>query len=533
MLSDTSVSLLSALYLKSAGDLKKGYSLSLLNKLLGFDTATSSNVFHYLTGKNMIDTRNGYGDNICLTWQGVDHVTNLRKGKKFKRIRFKQAQFVPPASRLMYGFLFWYDLINEDGSVDNNIVSVYASDVLTSTWQLPFYERSQDAEKILLRLGVIHLTEQIKKGTLNHHEQVELVTATQPVKCPYDPVRLIETKHAEYEIELPGETSTIGPANINQITPTITMGDNPKAFISYAWESDELKQWVKHLATILREKGIDAKIDQWEVVPGDQIPHFMENSVRDNDYVLIICSPTYKTKSEKRLGGVGYEGDIIAAEILQKSNHRKFIPILYVGTVLTSIPSGLQGKYYIDLSNQYHFDKNFEDLLATLLNKRESAPPLGSMLVNGPAPAADTDTENKEDEPIRIKGILADEVSLPLNDGSKGSALYKIPFELNKTPTYEWVQAFIHAWNRPPEFTMRHRPGIASVTGDKIILDGTTIEEVEQVHKKTLKLALEVANTTYKEIQASKRQSEDKTRMQADAHKKNIEDKSRQINFDD
>ena len=39
-----------------------------------------------------------------------------------------------------------------------------------------------------------------------------------------------------------------------------------------------------------------------------------------------------------------------------------------------------------------------------------------------------------------------------------------------------------------------HRPGIARVIGDRIILDGTTIEEVERYHSATLQLAVEEAN---------------------------------------
>jgi hypothetical protein len=107
--------------------------------------------------------------------------------------------------------------------------------------------------------------------------------------------------------------------------------NNPKAFISYAWESEEAKIWVKELATELRNDGIDAKLDQWEIVPGDQMPHFMEKSVRENDYVLIICTPKYKTKSEDRIGGVGYEGDIMTAEVLQNSNHRKIYSNFKIG----------------------------------------------------------------------------------------------------------------------------------------------------------------------------------------------------------
>ena len=46
----------------------------------------------------------------------------------------------------------------------------------------------------------------------------------------------------------------------------------------------------------------------------------------------------------------------------------------------------------------------------------------------------------------------------------------------------------------PPSFTSMHRPGIASVYKDEIILDGTTIEEVKDYHRATLILCVEEAN---------------------------------------
>jgi len=307
---------------------------------------------------------------------------------------------------------------------------------------------------------------------------------------------------------------------------------NPTAFISYAWESEELKEWVKNLATQLRHNAIDAKLDQWEVVPGDQLPHFMEKSVRENDYVLIICTPKYKTKSENRIGGVGYEGDIMTAEVLQNANHRKFIPILKSGTQETSLPSWLQGKYFIDLSNEHFFEKNFEDLRATLLNVRETAPSLGTIKGENIKTISIKNENPKKDEEIKIKGILIDEVSLPINDGTRGSALYKVPFELNKRPDYEWIDLFINAWNRPSTFTTMHRPGIASVYGNKIVLDGTTIEEVEKYHKETLKLAVETANNTFREIKHRKKLFDEAEKKREGEHKKNIEDISKRISFD-
>ncbi len=310
------------------------------------------------------------------------------------------------------------------------------------------------------------------------------------------------------------------------------MTTNPTTFISYAWESIEVKNWVKNLATKLRNEGIDAKLDQWEVIPGDQMPHFMEKSVKENDYVLIICSEKYKQKSENRIGGVGYEGDIMTAEVLQNSNHRKFIPLLMSGTKHTSIPSWLAGKYFVDLSNESHFTANFNDLITTILNVRETAPQLGKTLKKN----VETFTPKQPeivDEDVKIKGILINEVSQPTNDGTPGSALYKIPFELNKTPGYPWSQLFINSWNRPPSFTSMHRPGIASVIGNKIILDGTDIEEVEKYHKDTLKLAIGVANTELRKIKEQQKQQTEREKILKEEHKNRIQDIGGRINFDD
>src|SRR5215211_6366551 len=104
----------------------------------------------------------------------------------------------------------------------------------------------------------------------------------------------------------------------------------PKVFISYAWE-DDIKTWVLDFATRLRSDGVNAILDQWETAPGDQLTEFMEKSVRESDFVVFICTPTYKRKSDRRKGGVGYEGSIITGEVFAKNNHRKFIPVLRKG----------------------------------------------------------------------------------------------------------------------------------------------------------------------------------------------------------
>ena len=42
-----------------------------------------------------------------------------------------------------------------------------------------------------------------------------------------------------------------------------------KAFISYAWDNEEHKNWVLKLASDLRHHGIDAILDQWDARLGN------------------------------------------------------------------------------------------------------------------------------------------------------------------------------------------------------------------------------------------------------------------------
>jgi hypothetical protein len=102
----------------------------------------------------------------------------------------------------------------------------------------------------------------------------------------------------------------------------------------------------------------------------------MERAIRESDFVLIICTAGYKRRSEERKGGVGYEGDIMTAEVLHESNHRKFIPVLRDGDDTTAVPSWLAGKVRIDLRGQSYDEQQYRELKSTLLNTRAGAPVL-------------------------------------------------------------------------------------------------------------------------------------------------------------
>lgn len=135
---------------------------------------------------------------------------------------------------------------------------------------------------------------------------------------------------------------------------------------------------MRDLATRLRtEAEIDVVLDQWEVLLGDQVPAFMERAVRDNDFVLIVCTPRYRQKSNDRSGGVGYEGDIMTAEVFNGTTRRKFIPLIRAGTPIEARPTWLSGSAYIDFRGDQYLEASFDELVRTLRRERRGAPPLG------------------------------------------------------------------------------------------------------------------------------------------------------------
>ena len=326
----------------------------------------------------------------------------------------------------------------------------------------------------------------------------------------------------------------------DQVESTIS-GDKAvgmkKVFISYSWDSDDHKKWVRDLATRLRSDGIDVTLDQWHLVPGDQLPEFMERAIRESDYVLIVCTHKYKDRSDKRQGGVGYEGDIITAEFMTTRNQRKFIPLLRQQSWHDSAPSSMAGKYYIDFSSLPYSEKSYDDLQTTILGTREKAPPIGTVKKSIPnsnvAPKSAQSESIADFKPIQITGIIADQVGVPRNDGTEGSALYTIPFRLSQRPPHEWAEIFIHNWNHPSRFSSMHRPGIASIIGDTVILDGTTVEEVKDYHRDTLVLITQETNKAYKELIDRAQKALENRQEQTRTHKQKVDDVSNQIKFDD
>lgn len=159
--------------------------------------------------------------------------------------------------------------------------------------------------------------------------------------------------------------------------------DAPPVFISYSHDSPEHKRWVATLATSLREKGIDAILDQWDLQLGDDPTRFMEDGVRQASRVLVICTPEYLRKASEGRGGVGYERLIVTAELVHDVGTRKFIPIVRHADGTEKTPTFLGPRIYADFTD----DGRFEEELDRLVHELHGVPPVPKPLL-GPSPFA-------------------------------------------------------------------------------------------------------------------------------------------------
>jgi len=135
-------------------------------------------------------------------------------------------------------------------------------------------------------------------------------------------------------------------------------------------------------------------------------------------------------------------------------------------------------------------------------------------------------------DPIKIINIIYDDITEPINNGTRGSALYSIPFKLSRFPTSYWIEYFIKTWKNPPRFTPMHRKGIAKVIGDTIVLDGTTIEEVKKYHLETLNLSIERANVECQKLEKNNQEKEAYRLRKTQSHKENVRKIARDLKFD-
>ena len=177
----------------------------------------------------------------------------------------------------------------------------------------------------------------------------------------------------------------------------------PRVFISYSHDSLSQKKWVMDFAIRLRNSGIDAILDQWELQPGDDLTHFMEQNLASADRVLMICTDKYVEKANSGVGGVGYEKMIVTSDLLKSIDSNKVIPIIrQAGT--KNVPTFLRTKLFIDFSRDDEAEFSFDELVRTLVGAPLFKKP---SIGNNPfTPTEDTPAEKSADAVHELMALL-------------------------------------------------------------------------------------------------------------------------------
>ncbi|MCF6281726.1 MAG: TIR domain-containing protein [Candidatus Polarisedimenticolaceae bacterium] len=180
----------------------------------------------------------------------------------------------------------------------------------------------------------------------------------------------------------------------------------PTIFISYSHDSETHRQRVLAFSNELVKSGIDCTLDRYVETPEEGWPQWMDRSIDDADYVLMICTEIYykRVKGTEEVGkglGVKWEGSLINNKLYRDGTiNKKFIPLLFDSQHKPFIPDILQSTTFYTVNAK----EGFEDLCRRLTNQpKVIKPEIGTLKELPPERAADFFTsESPTNSPEKI-----------------------------------------------------------------------------------------------------------------------------------
>jgi len=139
-------------------------------------------------------------------------------------------------------------------------------------------------------------------------------------------------------------------------------------FISYSHDSVKHKSVVLTLANRLVQEGVDCDLDQYHESPPEGWPKWMLLSIKEADFVLVVCTETYLDRIEDRTPvndglGAKWEGGIITQELYERGGRNdKFIPVITNSNDKTFIPPFLRSATYYDISQPERYDRLYRQI---------------------------------------------------------------------------------------------------------------------------------------------------------------------------
>lgn len=139
----------------------------------------------------------------------------------------------------------------------------------------------------------------------------------------------------------------------------------PKVFVSHA--SEDKARFVIPFATALRGKGIDAWVDQWEMLPGDSlVAKIFDEGIKNASAVIIVISTASLLKPWVRQ-------ELDASVVARISRGMTIIPIVLDGA---EVPESLRSTVWEPVSDPNDFRTCLDRVVNSILGL-STKPPLG------------------------------------------------------------------------------------------------------------------------------------------------------------
>ena len=140
----------------------------------------------------------------------------------------------------------------------------------------------------------------------------------------------------------------------------------PRVFISHA--SEDKDRFVVRFAERLLQRGVDAWLDRWEMLPGDSlVDKIFEEGIKNASAVIVVLSKSSVTKP-------WVKEELNAGFVQRVATGSKLIPVVIDDC---DIPVALQSTLWVRVKDLTSYDETFEQIVASIFGTK-SKPPVGN-----------------------------------------------------------------------------------------------------------------------------------------------------------
>lgn len=132
----------------------------------------------------------------------------------------------------------------------------------------------------------------------------------------------------------------------------------PKVFLSHA--SEDKSRFVEKFALRLRENGVDAWFDKWEMLPGDSlVDKIFEEGLKDASAIIIILSTNSISKP-------WVKEELNSSIIARIQKGTRIIPVIIDNC---NVPESLKSTLWESIKDLNNYDDNFDKILSSIYGK--------------------------------------------------------------------------------------------------------------------------------------------------------------------